>query len=116
MLGWFKKIPQPSGPDFSHIDSREKLEQLFLCGDLEKLFLMPLEFRGLDISLNTLYGPVGLAPCHPAFGGRRQDRQVPGVAGAPGQELHPDRLASEFVNRPWPGFQPSSEVTYVRHR
>ncbi|MFO0826164.1 MAG: hypothetical protein U0792_24115 [Gemmataceae bacterium] len=62
MFGWFKKkSPQPTGPDFSGIDSREKAEELFRRGDLEKLFLMPLEFGGQDIPVNTLYVPVGLA-------------------------------------------------------
>jgi hypothetical protein len=62
MFRWFKKKSrQPTGPDFSEIDSREKAEVLFRRGDLEKLFLMPLEFGGQDIPVNTLYVPVGLA-------------------------------------------------------
>jgi hypothetical protein len=64
MFGWSKKnkTPPPSrGPDFSAIDSREKAEALYRRGDLEKLFLMPLEFGGEDNPLNTLYVPVGLA-------------------------------------------------------
>ena len=52
-----KKSPQPNGPDFSDIDSREKAEELFRRGELEKLFLMPLEFGGTDNPLNTLYAP-----------------------------------------------------------
>jgi hypothetical protein len=62
MFGWIKKKPpKPNGPDFSWIDSREKAEELFQRGDLEKLFLMPLEFGGLDGPLNTLYVPIGVA-------------------------------------------------------
>src|SRR5687767_9585736 len=62
MFGWFKKKSAPrSGPDFSAIDSREKAEALFRRGDLEKLFLIPLEFCGVDNPLNTLYVPVGVA-------------------------------------------------------
>ena len=62
MFGWFKKkAPPPNGPDFSEIDSREKAEELFRRGELEKLFLMPLEFGGQGIPLNTLYVPVGVA-------------------------------------------------------
>jgi hypothetical protein len=60
MLGWFKKKSPPPGPDFSRIDSREKAEELFRRGDLEKLFLMPLEFGGEDNALNTLYVPIGV--------------------------------------------------------
>jgi hypothetical protein len=62
MFGWFKKkSPPANGPDFSGIDSQGKAEELFRRGDLEKLFLMPLEFGGDDSPLNTLYVPVGLA-------------------------------------------------------
>jgi hypothetical protein len=62
MFGWFKKkSTPPNGPDFSLIDSQAKAEELFRRGVLEKLFLMPLEFGGQDIPLNTLYVPVGVA-------------------------------------------------------
>ncbi len=62
MFGWFKKKPpQPNGPDFSAIDSPARAEELFRRGDLEKLFLRPLEFGGSDHPLNTLYVPVGVA-------------------------------------------------------
>ena len=62
MFGWFeKKSPQPNGPDFSAIDSQAKAEELFRRGDLEKLFLMPLEFGGEETPINTLYVPVGIA-------------------------------------------------------
>ena len=62
MFGWFnKKSPPPNGPDFSEIDSQAKAEELFRRGDVEKLFLMPLEFGGEDNPLNTLYVPVGVA-------------------------------------------------------
>jgi len=64
MLGWFKKKTPPppsSGPDFSAIDSRSKAEKLCRQGALEKLFLLPLEFGGQDVALNTLFVPPGLA-------------------------------------------------------
>jgi hypothetical protein len=62
MFGWLKKkSPPPTGPDFSAIDSREKAEELFRRGELEKLHLMPLAFGGQDIPVNTLYVPVGIA-------------------------------------------------------
>src|SRR4029079_5169992 len=56
-----KKSPPPNGPDFSAINSLAKAEELFRRGDLEKLFLMPLEFGGTDEPDNTLYVPVGVA-------------------------------------------------------
>ncbi|WP_020467828.1 hypothetical protein [Zavarzinella formosa] len=62
MFGWFKKkATQPTGPDFSAVDSQAKAMELYERGDLEKLFLMPLEFGGTDNPLNTLYVPVGVA-------------------------------------------------------
>lgn len=62
MFGWFKKkSPPPNGPDFSEIDPQAKAEELFRRGELEKLFLMPLEFGGQYIPDNTLYVPVGVA-------------------------------------------------------
>src|SRR5262245_41627444 len=62
MFGWFKKKPPPpNGPDFSAIDSRAKAEELFQRGELEKLFLMPLEFGGQDNPLNVLFVPIGVA-------------------------------------------------------
>jgi hypothetical protein len=50
-----------SGPDFSHLDSQVKVEAAFQRGDLEKLFLLPLEFGGQDGSENVLYVPIGVA-------------------------------------------------------
>jgi hypothetical protein len=63
MFGWFKRkeLPPSNGPDFSVIDSRAKAEKLVRSGELERLFLMPLEFGGQEVPLNTLYVPVGIA-------------------------------------------------------
>jgi hypothetical protein len=48
------------GPDFSEVDSRQKAEDLFRKGDLEKVLLLPAEFGGADIPHNVVYVPVGL--------------------------------------------------------
>ncbi len=61
MFGWFNKKSPPPGPDFSAIDSQAKAVEMFERGELEKLFLMPLEFGGTDNPLNTLYVPIGVA-------------------------------------------------------
>jgi hypothetical protein len=62
MFGWFKKKDRnESAPDFSEIDSPAKAEELLRRGEVEKVFLMPLEFGGQDFALNTLYVPVGVA-------------------------------------------------------
>lgn len=62
MFGWFKKKPpRANGPDFSAIDSSARAEELFRRGELEKLFLMPLQFGGEDSPVNTLYVPLGVS-------------------------------------------------------
>lgn len=62
MFNWLKKKSSPkNGPDYSSIDSLAKAVELFDRGELEKLYLMPLEFGGSDIPVNTLYVPIGVA-------------------------------------------------------
>jgi hypothetical protein len=46
-----------SGPDFSHVDSREKAEQLVNRGELARLHLVPPEFGGADDARNLVYVP-----------------------------------------------------------
>ncbi len=59
MLFAMKSFSQEAenGPDFSGIDSNEKAIALFEKGELSKIYLMPLEFGGEDIDVNTLYVP-----------------------------------------------------------
>lgn len=45
------------GPDFSHIDSREKAIKSYTDNELVKIHLMPLGFGGADIPQNVLYVP-----------------------------------------------------------
>lgn len=55
--------PQPEprpGPDFSHVTSAAAAAELAARGELEKLFLLPLEFGGQDIPPNVVYVPVGI--------------------------------------------------------
>jgi hypothetical protein len=49
------------GPDFSQLDSQAKVEAAFRRGELEKLFLLPLDFGGQDVVNNVLYVPIGVA-------------------------------------------------------
>jgi hypothetical protein len=60
MFNWFKKKPS-AGPDFSRVDSREKAELLFRKGELEKLYLMPLDYGGVDAPMNVVFVPLGIA-------------------------------------------------------
>jgi hypothetical protein len=46
-----------SGPDFSHVDSAEKAEQLASRGELARLHLVPPEFGGTDDARNVVYVP-----------------------------------------------------------
>jgi hypothetical protein len=44
-------------PDYSHIDSQDKAQQLCVQKKLVKLHLMPLDWGGEDVALNTIYVP-----------------------------------------------------------
>jgi hypothetical protein len=59
MFGWFKKKQSaaPNGPDFSAIDSLAKAQEAVRRGEMERLFVLPLEFGGAEIPENTLYVP-----------------------------------------------------------
>ena len=57
MFDWFKKKTPINGPDFSDIDSREKVELLVTRGELSKLYLVPPEFGGEDVAANIVYAP-----------------------------------------------------------
>ena len=61
MFGLFKKKQRPKFSDFETVDSHAKAEHLVRQGQLEKLYLLPLEFGGLDNPHNALYVPVGVA-------------------------------------------------------
>jgi hypothetical protein len=52
----FRK-PPPPGPDYSHVDSREKALALYQRGELVKLLLMPQDFGGADVPPNVVYVP-----------------------------------------------------------
>jgi hypothetical protein len=59
MLSWFRRHNAPStGPDYRHVDSREKAEELYRRGELQKLLLLPTEFGGQDIPPNIVYVPA----------------------------------------------------------
>jgi hypothetical protein len=60
MFDLFKKKKTP-GPDYSTIDSVEKVEALVSRGELEKLLLLPEAFGGEDIPPNIVYVPLGFA-------------------------------------------------------
>jgi hypothetical protein len=65
MFDWFKKKdkepPRGPGPDFSALDSLEKVTAAADRGELVKLLLMPEEFGGDDIPPNTVYVPDWVA-------------------------------------------------------
>ncbi len=58
MFGWLRKKPAPAnGPDYAWIDSPARAEEAVRRGEVEKLFMVPLEFGGAEIPENTLYVP-----------------------------------------------------------
>jgi len=62
MMDWLKKESSvPNGPDFGDIDSESKAVTRMRAGELERLFLLPLEFGGTDVRGNVVYVPLGIA-------------------------------------------------------
>ena len=61
MFNWFKKKTNQELEnkviDYSDIDSNEKALSFYKKGELSKIYLMPLEFGGQDIPMNSLYVP-----------------------------------------------------------
>jgi hypothetical protein len=45
------------GPDYSHVDSKEKAEELVARGELTRLHLLPPEFGGADVAENLVFVP-----------------------------------------------------------
>ena len=61
MFDFFKKKPRGSdGPDFSDVDTAEKVQQLVRAGRLDKVLLLPEAFGGADIEVNVVYLPAGM--------------------------------------------------------
>ena len=59
MLSWFRRRGAPNaGPDYRHIDTRGKAEDLYRRGELQKILLLPVEFGGQDIPPNVVYVPA----------------------------------------------------------
>lgn len=54
------KSPQ-SLPDFSPVNSQEKVMALAVQGVLVKILLMPLKLGGIDTAFNTLYVPPDIS-------------------------------------------------------
>ncbi len=55
MLNWFKKTN--AGPDFSALDSREKVQAAAADGRLVPMLLMPAEFGGPAEGMNVVFVP-----------------------------------------------------------
>jgi len=60
-MDWFRKEKSPPGPDFSHIDSREKAERLVETGELVALLMLPEEFGGDGRPENVVFVPQFVA-------------------------------------------------------
>lgn len=61
-MGWFwEKKKVGKGPDYGHVDSVEKAQQLVARGELVPLLLMPEAFGGEAIEMNIAYVPPFVA-------------------------------------------------------
>jgi hypothetical protein len=65
MFSWWgrskRESPPAKGPDFSGIDSHAKAEAAAARGELERLYLLPLEFGGAESTDNFVFVPIGVA-------------------------------------------------------
>jgi hypothetical protein len=62
MFGIFRKNRSGrDGPNFSEIDTPEKVRRLVAEGILERVLLLPAEFGGENVEPNIAHVPVGLA-------------------------------------------------------
>ncbi len=43
--------------DFASVDSREKAQELYVSGELSKVYLFPLDLGGIEAEVNTVYIP-----------------------------------------------------------
>jgi hypothetical protein len=59
MLSWFKK--RHAGPDFSALDSREKVQAAAADGRLVPMLLMPEVFGGPAVGVNVVFVPPWVA-------------------------------------------------------
>jgi len=57
-MSWFRRKRTPSqGPDYSEVDTNEKVQRLVASGELVPLLLLPEAFGGTPIRENTIYVP-----------------------------------------------------------
>jgi hypothetical protein len=89
VLDWFKKKRSAiTGPDYSEVDSREKVQRMADEGVLVKLHLLPPEFGGDDAPPNIVYVPPFVAELKRGMEANTimplaQDRKITRYAASP---------------------------------
>jgi len=81
--------------DYSHVDSAEKAKALVQAGQLEPLYLFPLEFGGQPIPQNTLYVPLGFAAIKQRLDGTIQKMVADGNISK--YEARPEYKGNSFI-------------------
>lgn len=81
--------------DYSTIDSNEKAHNLFAKKELVKLYLMPLEFGGQDMAMNTLFVPASANNKKVSFDAKIEKMLQDGVKL--GYSASPEYKGSSFI-------------------
>jgi hypothetical protein len=81
--------------DYSEIDSAEKVQALYRAGQLEPLYLFPLELGGQPIPQNTLFVPIGVAAVKKMLDGTVQ--KMVGDGNISKYEARPEYKGNSFI-------------------
>jgi len=90
----FRKKPDVH-PDFTGIDSHEKVEELVRKGLLVPLYCMPLRFGGAESAENRVYAPAAVVALKDRFDDRVEELLVKGEVN--GYSCEPQYRDKSFV-------------------
>ncbi len=104
--------------DYSHVDSRDKAEELAKKGELFKILLFPAEFGGQDVPPITVYVPAGIPEIKDQITQTLiryvQDGLIDNMAVNPeykGNSFVPSKIVMETSHSGKPGqFNPTIEI------
>ncbi len=96
-MRWFRKKAAPGPrPDYSAVDSLDKVQRLVAAGELVPLLLLPEDFGGQAIKENTVYVPPFAADMKEGA-----DRNIIGPLAAEGKvtryRAEPEYAGTSFV-------------------
>lgn len=91
----FAMTSTAQGPDFTDVDSKQKLMALVEQGKLERVHLFPLEVGGQDSELNVVYLPIGFRDAKKKVDGTILRMAQDGLISD--LKVHPEYKGKSFV-------------------